>query len=293
MAEVFGAVAGGISIAPIALELAKSVKRLKDFCHEVKNAPEDIQDLVDEMDDMSAVLAQLTAGNLHFATNGGQTLQTCLMHYSRANGRISAVVTELQGSLAAHRRRTSVAFPLNRAKLKDLAQKLERAKSSLLLALQTYSISVAQAQAADTQQRFQDLTVLLQTSTYSLEQSHKTLSSGQSLLLQRVVHTQQLRIDNPMPDKIAPGSKLSPTQVSQLWNFCVDQVTLGWSRFFRTYRVLSRDAPGFDVCQTGDLKGLQRLLCSQQLSINDRDRRGTTLFHVSGDYVPETGRLMT
>ena len=292
MAEVFGLVAGAIGIAPIVLELAKSVKKLKDFYHDAKNAPEAVQDLVDDIDDMSSILIQLAARNLHDTADEEQVLRQCLTHCARANARISTVVTELQSGFIAHKSRASITYPLHKARLKKLTQKLERGKTSLSLACQVYSIAVAQAQFTDTGRRFQDLEALLQTQGAIQDQSFRALSSGQALLLHSARSIPQPFTDVVVSKRGAMVSRRSPkdsdnesrcvkSQVSWIWNVCTEKATPGWSYLFRTYRVLTLDHPGVQACEHGDLQGLQCLLCSHQLSINDRTETGYSLFIVS------------
>jgi len=60
------------------------------------------------------------------------------------------------------------------------------------------------------------------------------------------------------------------------------EVTFGTiSRALRTYPVVSRDAPVFKMCRSGDLKGLQAAFSDGNTSPLVLDTNGWTLLHVS------------
>jgi hypothetical protein len=61
MAEVVGTIASGIGIATLALNIAQSVGQLKGFWDEVRDAPADIRDLLDEVEDLCLLLADIEA----------------------------------------------------------------------------------------------------------------------------------------------------------------------------------------------------------------------------------------
>ena len=59
MAELVGVVASGISIATLAAQIASSVIKLKGYWSELKEAPEDIRLLIEEVEDVQLVLADI------------------------------------------------------------------------------------------------------------------------------------------------------------------------------------------------------------------------------------------
>lgn len=61
MAEIFGLVAGGVSIGALAWQIASSVVKLKSFLDQVRDLPEDIALLVDEIDDLYSLLSDIEA----------------------------------------------------------------------------------------------------------------------------------------------------------------------------------------------------------------------------------------
>ena len=59
MAEVLGAVASGISIGTLAAQVVNSVTKLKSYWDEIKEAPEDIQLLMEQIEDLQFILTEM------------------------------------------------------------------------------------------------------------------------------------------------------------------------------------------------------------------------------------------
>lgn len=59
MAEVVGVAASGIAFVQAAKGLAKAISRMKQLCADVKDVPETIEDLLDELELTAMVLAAM------------------------------------------------------------------------------------------------------------------------------------------------------------------------------------------------------------------------------------------
>jgi hypothetical protein len=59
MAEAFGVISGGLSVVSLAIQIADSIKRLKDFCDLVKEAPDEVCLALDEVEVLSLVLQDI------------------------------------------------------------------------------------------------------------------------------------------------------------------------------------------------------------------------------------------
>lgn len=62
MAEAVGVLASGIAIGTLAAQITSSVIKLKSYWDQVRDAPEDIKDLMEQIDNYNNVLAQLEEG---------------------------------------------------------------------------------------------------------------------------------------------------------------------------------------------------------------------------------------
>lgn len=59
MAEVLGVIASGVSIGALAGQIALSIARLKTYLDQVRDAPEDIKILIDEIESLHLLLSDI------------------------------------------------------------------------------------------------------------------------------------------------------------------------------------------------------------------------------------------
>lgn len=59
MAELLGTVASGISVAALAIQIGKSLIKLKCFWNTIKEVPEDIALLIEEIEDFNQLLLEI------------------------------------------------------------------------------------------------------------------------------------------------------------------------------------------------------------------------------------------
>jgi hypothetical protein len=99
MAEIFGLVASSVSIGAFAGQIASNVLKLKSYLDQVKDAPEDIALLVDEVNDVHFLLSDIEADqhrNLSTAMLlDNKSLSRCLDHCKRGVERLQHVVDEM------------------------------------------------------------------------------------------------------------------------------------------------------------------------------------------------------
>jgi hypothetical protein len=79
MAEL-GAVASAIGIASFGIQVADSVIKLKDFWERVKEAPEEIRFVLEEIETLSLVLAEIgqSSGNEDLVECAPTSMNKCL-----------------------------------------------------------------------------------------------------------------------------------------------------------------------------------------------------------------------
>jgi hypothetical protein len=141
MAEVLGVVASGMSVMSLAFQVADSVKKLKDFCDFVKDAPEEIRLTLDEIEAMTLVLGDIdesvqAQNSLPPSTKNAVARSIRLCRTCAAT--LQSLATELQNGLARQKRRSSFKVALTREKLMNIKARIECSKSTLLLANQYY-----------------------------------------------------------------------------------------------------------------------------------------------------------
>ena len=265
MAEVFGLAAAGIGVAPVALELGKTVKKLKDYCHDVKSAPEDIKSFMEEVDALHGVLVQLDGLEIMDCPSSSPTFQRCYDLCDKANETLSGIVSELQSGLDLKGKRTRLSFPLKKERMKQFAGKVASAKSSLLLACNVYLMWQTKMQAVAQQRMMSEVFATVQAQKIDSSKSFEDLLTGNQAIQESLQKT-----------------TLPETQREWIRNLCSRLATRGWIWKWRSYRILldCRTDPAFRAVAAGNLTSLQRLLCAGEATIHDQESNGSNLLMV-------------
>ena len=62
MAEAIGLIAGGINIATLMAQAISSTVKMRSYWNQIHNVPEDIQDLIEEVEIICKLLAKVEVG---------------------------------------------------------------------------------------------------------------------------------------------------------------------------------------------------------------------------------------
>jgi len=142
MAEI-GLIASGISIASLAIQIGDSIIKLKDFCSLVKDAPEEIEYLIEELEVLGLVISDIEASitsNQDESTLAldATTVSRCLGLCKRGADALEKAVQELGAELEKGRKRGSFKTALRKGTTDRLREKLRNAQSLMVLSQQTY-----------------------------------------------------------------------------------------------------------------------------------------------------------
>jgi hypothetical protein len=85
MAEL-GIVASGMGIASLAIQIGDCIVRLKGFCDAVKDAPEEIKHLIEEIDTLSLVLSGFETNEQPELNPGHEATTKCFQLCKKAIG---------------------------------------------------------------------------------------------------------------------------------------------------------------------------------------------------------------
>ena len=136
MAETLAVVASGVGVASFALQLIDCAVKLRRLWADIKDAPEDVINLIDEIQTLSRVLEVINATRTPMI--GNAMFEQCYVFCERGVRNLESVAKDLE-KLVRQRKPSGV---LRVVLKKDIIAKhrsqLERAKTSLLLAQQTY-----------------------------------------------------------------------------------------------------------------------------------------------------------
>lgn len=145
MAEVLGAVASGITIVALAARIGQGIVQLQDFMDQVKEAPEDILYMIEDIQTVSVVLADIdtVCPPQDSESMISKHRQKCIAHCLRVANMLDGVVTEMQDQMRKRKFRGSVKTVLKEPALKRLRERLESAKTLLIMSNQIFSLYVS------------------------------------------------------------------------------------------------------------------------------------------------------
>ena len=130
MAEVLGIVAGGVSLASLTIQLVEQANKLSKFLNAIKDFPEEIREMVEELDVLASTLDQHANGRM----SGLQT---------RAEKRckeLSTLLHEVLGELEEAQKKAkyrhtwaSIKAAMKRERIDCMIQKVRRVHNLLAL----------------------------------------------------------------------------------------------------------------------------------------------------------------
>jgi hypothetical protein len=134
MAEL-GIIASGMGIVSLAIQIGDSVLRLKNFLESVKEAPEEIRYLIEEIQTLGLVLSELAADSaLVTIPSVGKCMELC----SRSAEILAGIAKELDKDIGKKRRTGGIKVVLKKGEIEKLREQLKSAQFMLMLSNQTY-----------------------------------------------------------------------------------------------------------------------------------------------------------
>lgn len=141
MAEAFGLVSGGLSVFSLAIQIASSLKTLKDFLDVVKETPTEIRLALNELEVLSLILQDIGQSlNDQTATLPAirPAVDKAIKLCKTSSDGLESVAREVGGIISSSKRWSSLRGGLKRDRLTRLRLQLESTKTLLALANQCY-----------------------------------------------------------------------------------------------------------------------------------------------------------
>jgi hypothetical protein len=140
MAEL-GVAASGIAIASIAIQVGDSILKLKSFWVQVKEAPEEIKLLIEEIEMLDLVLSELGSGEAADSLTELEPTcaKRCLELCRKGAGILETTVKELDEKINKRKRVGSFQAVLKKGVVERLKERLRSAQFMLMLSNQAYS----------------------------------------------------------------------------------------------------------------------------------------------------------
>jgi len=140
MAELLGVVASGISVASLAIQVVDSVLKLRECWDAIKNAPEDIRYLIDEIETLSLILSDVgnneTQGDLPLI--GQESAKRSLELCQKGSDILHEVVKGLDDQIGKGKKIGGFKAILKKGTIERLRDRLRSAQFMLMLSNQAY-----------------------------------------------------------------------------------------------------------------------------------------------------------
>ncbi|KAH8776208.1 hypothetical protein BGZ57DRAFT_854509 [Hyaloscypha finlandica] len=293
----------GLGMASLALQVGDCVMRLKSFWDAVKDAPEEIKHLIDEIETLSLVLSG-------FETNESSEPEPMIGHEAtsryfqfckKAVGILEAVAKQVEAEIKKRRRAGSMKAVLKKSEIEKLRERLMTAQSMLMLSnnlclleLQKRNRQAHHDWAKAHQQELQQLRIVVSQSTEKILSSASFQTPSQRLLTaaetvppceSKSFSTNGARDARQMTSFRSKRRKLKARIQTPKWLFGVSRAieiyesgaTAGWNFNIQVYNVVPFGSPQFGMARLGDLVGIQHLFSTGQASPFDRGPSGYTI----------------
>ena len=147
MAEAIGVVASGIAIGSLAASITSSIVKLKSYWDQIQNAPEDIHDLIEELEVLSHLLADIAddqeENSMSSLIFDSTAISRCLQHCQKGADRLKELTdnlsTELDALTRTKRKWASAKVVLKNGQMDKCKKKMEGAIRLLSLSYQMYT----------------------------------------------------------------------------------------------------------------------------------------------------------
>ncbi|KAI2620421.1 hypothetical protein GGR54DRAFT_601038 [Hypoxylon sp. NC1633] len=309
MAEVLGIAASGIAIAQISSQVGGAVIKLKQLWDQVKEVPDDIADLMEQIDCLNPVLWETENSFEHSSLPpmvwGGLASKSTAMYCRKALRDLTEIVDELNlqinHSKKARRKIAAVKVLLKRDSIKKLERRLENAIRMLTLAQQSYLVALTRVQPDIIVQKFAALTTR-ETRTKFQIASGSTSNTGEQSK-ENAPRSQPNKAENAMQPRqrhyagftglsvlgrvlidSRPSSHKIVFQVPKWlsrrsWELHSVKAYGAWQWYMRSYSVMPQDSRAMRIAKEGSPIEMRQLFDEGLASPYDRSRNGDTLLH--------------
>ncbi|PQE05154.1 Ankyrin repeat-containing domain protein [Rutstroemia sp. NJR-2017a BVV2] len=303
------AIASVMGIASFGITLLDGIKKAKEFWDAVKEAPDDIQYTLKELNTLKLVLEDIRKYDTDPAPIAPVAASQCMKLCREGVVVLEKLVQDLNSVVDKRRRFGSAKVVLKKETIKKLQDRLSSAQYILLLCRQTCTeaqqASYHAVQIDTIKTNTLDMQLLLQQEMQQGFQELKAVVAQSSvqiapLRISTKIHTAQTHFQAPEDDKTAIIAKRSRSgrktekpyfqskirmplwfsRTSRTWDFAVHEIPSGWKHVFRQYYTIEFESPVLRCIRRGDVDGVRELLASKRATPFDRNAFGTTLLDV-------------
>ena len=139
--EPLSAASSVFAVVSVAIEVAKGINKLVDFCRAVQDAPSGLQSLVEDLEGLRELLEQVhcVGAGVGVEDTGsdkyiGSAVEKCRSVLRRLEEKVGRPSRDLGSEKRGRRFRGKVKLVLGRVEIGELREEVERAKSQLQIA---------------------------------------------------------------------------------------------------------------------------------------------------------------
>ena len=279
-------VAGSLGVIGVAQQLAASIFKIKDFCKDVKNAPEELLDTIRSMENISKILMRLDEGRTRdrSETKDGSVFQECLRISKLAADRVATLTMDLQLDVQCRRGLGAVKTVLKQREIKLMLEKLDRSRIDLQFAYTMYTDACRRHEYEAikyhmNEERNERMQILVAAAVVSQLQDNANDDDKDS--------TAQL--GRTSSDPASQAAKWAHTTRIHLpiwlcryvWDLAFAHACGQWTVALKTFKILELGHDAYGMIMKDDVGGIRDLLERRQLSIHDEFSSGHSLLSVS------------
>ena len=287
MAAGLDVAAGALGIVGVAGQLASSILKIKNFCKDVKNAPEELLDTIGSVENFSKILIRLGEGQTRDLKDikNGDILRESLSICKKAADRVATLAMDLQLETQFRGSRAAIKTVLKQKTVNAMLQQLDRSKLDLQLACTMFSDAC----------RRREYSVI---EHYMREEREERMHNFGST--STVVQHQDFVDDDSLCRTREPGKMRSKGQAYHgddwkhntrirlpswlcryAWDVAFTHACGQWTFSFKNFKIIDESHPAWRMAFNDDVHGIRELLERRELSVHDEFSDGNTLLNVS------------
>jgi predicted nucleic acid-binding protein len=309
---ILGVVAGGAGLASLSIQLAESALKLKRLYHSMKDAPETLKEIADEIEIMSLSLQHLERHRQN-ENHGADLLDRCIANCRSHTTKITLLTEKISQKIDNASLTGRLYASMRERDLEKLLSDLARARSALHLAVDIYYRAEKerrrQIRDADAVIREDQMAMCL-VALQALQENQAAMMRKYEPLVQypRIQEVQEIddgseggedgdetethdgQDQRPSKYRLRETRatfafrfrmKLPALFSSRVWEIARIDAEQGWDLCFRTYNTRPLDSLIFQCCKYGDLEGVKSLIRNGEASLLDVSSTGGCLVTVS------------
>ncbi|KAI9659852.1 MAG: hypothetical protein M1821_001203 [Bathelium mastoideum] len=297
MAEIFATASAAIGVAAAAGQLIDGITKLKAFCTEIRDVPDEIQETTEDLFMLIGVLEAVRREIGQLSSLSEPELGASgrvLVHLQRGLQHVGEVLLEMQEKIRKKKRWDRVRAVGMKRKLEKSVSRVQSVQNLLLVILTTETRAMLRR---NMDAQHQEL-LAVSTAITTASSSHKVINqAGRHLIVATGQHSHGIK-NKDLQDGVSVVRKSNrrtfeatsskpwtlrlrfPTWLlSRAWDLSVHQANQGWDFKLRSYNIRPRDANIFRAIVDQNIVRVRELLARAEASIYDRDTAGLTALH--------------